>query len=308
MIRYNRLGYVALNVTDVDKSADFYRDVVGLQQVDGPDPICRYLRCGDKHHDIVLYPGNSPGLKRIGFEVESDEQMASLRRVLTPTAIGWRSLMPEECDKLAVTSGIRAWEPATGCAIDFYPSMAASHAERFEPTVTNIARLGHLVLRSPDFQRTLGFFQDLLNFKVSDFIDGRIAFMRCFPNPYHHSLGVGNGSGKKANLNHVNFMVTDVDDIGKAMWRLQKHGSTIVNGPGRHKPSGSMFLYFLDPDGITVEFSFGMEEFAEHEDARDPRVLPVEPESFDLWLGPVHEKKAAVGTIEDSRETAPADR
>ncbi len=38
-------------------------------------------------------------------------------------------------------------------------------------------------------------------------------------------------------------------------------------GPGRHPPSESVFLYFLDPDGLTLEYSFGMEEFPERESA-----------------------------------------
>ena len=36
--RYKKLGYVALNVTDMEKSAAFYRDMVGLDPSgDGPD-------------------------------------------------------------------------------------------------------------------------------------------------------------------------------------------------------------------------------------------------------------------------------
>ena len=57
---------------------------------------------------------------------------------------------------------------------------------------------------------------------------------------------------------------------------------TKVFGPGRHPPSDSVFFYFLDPDGITVEYSFGMEEFAEH-GARPPRYLEPAPESLDVW-------------------------
>ena len=61
-------------------------------------------------------------------------------------------------------------------------------------------------------------------------------------------------------LHHVNFMVTEINDIGRALHRLGAQGVPIVHGPGRHPTSGSIFLYFLDPDGITLEYSFGMEE------------------------------------------------
>lgn len=44
----------------------------------------------------------------------------------------------------------------------------------------------------------------------------------------------------------------------------------VVFGPGRRPASTSVFLYFLDPDGMTLEYSFGMEEFPQI-GARAPR-------------------------------------
>ena len=69
------------------------------------------------------------------------------------------------------------------------------------------------------------------------------------------------------------------------------------HGPGRHLPSGSMFLYYLDPDGLTIEYTFGMEEFPELE-PRQPRVLPPVPESNDIWASRLDPRKASVGAIE----------
>jgi 2,3-dihydroxy-p-cumate/2,3-dihydroxybenzoate 3,4-dioxygenase len=126
-------------------------------------------------------------------------------------------------------------------------------------------------------------------------VEDKITFMRAHPNPFHHSLGIS--KSVKTSLHHVNFMVTEVDDIGKAMWRFQKEGIPVVNGPGRHPPSGSMFYYFLDPDELTVEYSFGMEEFPE-EGARKHRVLTPVPESFDFWGAPTDPRKSAIGEIE----------
>ena len=56
-------------------------------------------------------------------------------------------------------------------------------------------------------------------------------------------------------------------------------------------------LYFLDPDGITVEYSYGMEEFPE-EEARDARMLPAKPESIDFWGAQPVKGFATVGAIE----------
>ena len=301
MIRYKRLGYLALNVSDLDRSTAYYRDTVGLQEIASDSDGIRFLRCSDKHHDLALHVGK-PGLKRIGFELEGAAQIEPLRLKLRDAGCAVVDIPVGDRQAMHTGAGIRTWEPVTGGAIDFFVDLAGADAPPFVPTVAKIQRLGHLVLRSADPAKSVRFFTETLNFKVSDSIDGAVTFMRCFPNPYHHSLGIGNGKGKSG-LHHFNFMVSDADDIGTSMWRLKKLDVPIVNGPGRHLPSGSMFLYYLDPDGLTVEYSFGMEEFDEHE-AREPRTLPPESKSFDIWEGPVDPRKAAVGEIEQTRPVA----
>jgi len=297
MIRFRRLGYLALNVRDLERSSKFYETTVGLQKVEGPDADVRYFRCSDKHHDLAFYRGE-PGLKRIGFELESAREFEPLRAALHAAGRPFTDIPQADCTAMATGPGVRTQEPVTGCTLDFYATMGPSSAPPYRTTVAHILRLGHLVLKSTDFDASVAYFTDVLNFKVSDSIDHRVTFLRCFPSPYHHSIGIGNttnGSG----LHHVALMVNDADDIGRSYWRLQRENVPIVHGPGRHLPSGSMFLYYLDPDGLTIEYTFGMEEFPEVE-PREPRLLPPVPESNDIWASRLDPRKAAVGTIEQA--------
>jgi 2,3-dihydroxy-p-cumate/2,3-dihydroxybenzoate 3,4-dioxygenase len=119
--------------------------------------------------------------------------------------------------------------------------------------------------------------------------------MRAHPNPLHHTLAIL--ASDKDKLHHVNFMTTDIDDIGSAYHRMHKAQVEIVFGPGRHLPSESIFLYFLDPDGMTIEYSFGMETFPE-EGAREPRMLEPTPDTLDTWGGLPAPAFAQVGAIE----------
>jgi 2,3-dihydroxy-p-cumate/2,3-dihydroxybenzoate 3,4-dioxygenase len=48
--------------------------------------------------------------------------------------------------------------------------------------------------------------------------------------------------------------------------------------------SGSVFQYFADPDGFTLEYTVGMEEFPEH-GPREPRMLDKTYRTTDLWEG-----------------------
>ena len=101
-------------------------------------------------------------------------------------------------------------------------------------------------------------------------------------------------------LHHVNFMVTEIDDVGRGINRLRRNDVPLAKGIGKHPVSGSVFLYYFDPDGLTLEYSFGMEQFAEV----DPRAAtrwPYVPESFDAWDAPKHPEYPRISGIEIPR-------
>lgn len=289
--RYRKLSYVALDVTDRARSAAFMQEMLGLQAAESASPDIALLRCDANHHSVALCQAASPGLRRVAFEMESETDLDKADAHLQGLGIATRWLPDEECAALGISRALRFTEPTAGLTLEFLSKMAPA---AFQPTVTQIARLGHVVFGSTQYPKTVQFFRNQLNFRVSDEVNGWVTFMRCFPNPYHHSLGVA--SAPQNRLHHVNFMVTDLDDVGRALNRFRKANVPIVYGPGRHPPSGSVFLYFLDPDGMTMEFSFGMEEFPEV-GPREPRVLPPALDSFDYWGGMPDPRFAQVGLI-----------
>lgn len=277
--RYHRLGYVALNVSDAARADDFYRNMIGLTPADRALNGEALYRCSDHHHDVVLHESDVPGLRRVAWEMETPADLDRLRNHFATLGIAAHDVPDEESAALGLGRAFRVTEPNSGATFEYFDRMSDA-ATPFPADVTRIARLGHVVLGVADHPGTERFFTEQLNYRVSDRIDGAVTFMRCFPNPLHHSLGLSRSNGN--HLHHVNFMVTDIDDIGRALWRARRMDVPVVFGPGRHPPSESIFLYFLEPDGMTLEFSFGMEEFPEH-DARDPRLLPFALESIDYW-------------------------
>ncbi len=292
--RYRRLGYVALNVSDLARAHDFHQAMVGLAPAgDGLDGE-RLYRCTDHHHDVILHQGATPGLRRVAWEMETADDLDRLHHHLGALGITTHAVAAEECAALGVGRAFRITEPHSGATFEYFDRMADA-AIPFAPTLTRIARLGHVVLGVAEHAAAERFFIEQLNYRVSDRIDGAVTFMRCFPNPLHHSFGLSKADAKR--LHHVNFMVTDIDDIGRAIYRAKKLDVPVVFGPGRHPPSESIFLYFLDPDGMTLEFSFGMEEFPER-DPREPRRLPMALESIDYWGAVPEARFGATGAIE----------
>ena len=297
MHRYSRLAYAALNVTDLKRSLHFYETLVGLQFAGEGSGGELYLRCGFDHHNLVLHRSPTPGLKRIGWEMQSEVDVDALAGTLREAGVKVTEVAEAESRELRQSRTLRFTCPHIGVTMEFFSRMQEFGGEPYQPTVALIQRLGHIVLLTPRFPEALEFCRTVLGFAVSDEIAGAVAFMRAHPNPYHHTLALGQASAPTGSFHHVNFMVTEVDDIGRAIWRFKKADVPVVHGPGRHPPSGSMFLYFLDPDGMTVEYSFGMEEFPEA-DARKPRMLVPGQPSFDFWGAVVDPRKGKVGAIE----------
>jgi 2,3-dihydroxy-p-cumate/2,3-dihydroxybenzoate 3,4-dioxygenase len=299
-LRYKKLGYVALNVTDVGRARTFYENQIGLQYSSTGELGEVFLRCSTDHHNMILYPAKEPGLKRIGVEMMDDDALENIGQHLTDHAQRVIDVDPAECKALHQGRSLRFAEPFTGTTYEFYSNMYEWIGSPYVPTVCKIQRIGHVVMKTAKFAEACEFYQKVLACRTSDKIGDLVCFMRLHPNPYHHGIGLANAPAPA--LHHVNFMVTEVDDIGKAIARFQKSQVAIVNGPGRHPASGSMFLYYLDPDGMTLEYSFGMEEFPE-EGARKPRIFEPIPESFDYWQSFSDRRKSTIGNIEPLADT-----
>ena len=289
MIRYRQLGYIALNVTDIERSHAFYGDELGLRlEGHGPEGEA-ILRAGPGQH-LILHRGKRAGLKRLGWQMESADQLEGVAEALA------RASNVVEVQSYGRPC-MRLVDRHAGAMMDFLAPQPEETAVISGP----IERLGHAVLCTPRHVESVRFLTTILNFHVSDEIENRITFLRCFPNPLHHSLGIA--SAARDMLHHLSFLTRSREDIAAMAVRLRKQGVPVVCGPGRHAPSGSEFVYFLDPDGLTIECSHGMERFSEAA-PRMPRVLPPVIESFDLQANRRDPRMHAVGEIEvQSRST-----
>jgi len=284
MLRYRQLACVNLGVTDVGRARDFYARLPGLQPAAaGADAGVRFY-VGNDSAVLELTESVRPALRRIGFEMENAEALDELRGVLSRNGLRWTE----------IGTGVRLIDPYTGAQVDFGMPAAAMP----QPVSGAIEGFGHVVLRTPDYPEAVAFWRDVLGFRLSDEIEGRVSLLRCFPNPLHHSLGIARGERRM--FHHLNFRVRDGTDLHAIAREFSTAGVRIASGPGVHAPSLSQFLYFYDPDGLTLELAITAERFEEGRE-RAPRVLPDRPESFAL--GGVRRDPAmyTVGEIESGQ-------
>jgi 2,3-dihydroxy-p-cumate/2,3-dihydroxybenzoate 3,4-dioxygenase len=304
--RYRKPGYVALNVTDIQRTSDFVYNIVGLEPAgEGPNGE-RLFRCGTDRHCVVLSQAEQAGFKRAGWELESENEVELAFGHFSD--LGYEPFWLEQSERVALNLSLspafRVRDPFSGAMFEYYSGMDQTIA-KFPARLAKIQRLGHFGLSVPDVLAGAKHYEKNFGFIVSDYVSSFAALMRAWPNPNHHSFALAKSTTGKPHFNHINFMVTDIDDIGQLQYRLNRHQVKIVFGMGRHPTSDSIFLYYLDPDKLTWEYSFGMEQFPE-EGARRPRAMSARPEDFDVW-GAMPEPEFSKNGVIEARETVAAE-
>ena len=111
-------------------------------------------------------------------------------------------------------------------------------------------RLGHLVIGTPAIGDTRDFLVQGLGLKVSDELDGIIAFLRCSPD--HHNVALVDSPVPL--LQHYSWECDDIDHVGHtASSLLRPDPSRHTWGLGRHFAGSNFYWYLRDPAGSYLE-------------------------------------------------------
>jgi catechol-2,3-dioxygenase len=121
-------------------------------------------------------------------------------------------------------------------------------------------KLGHIVLRVRDLERSKRFYTEVLGLRPTGEIPGVMAFFSTQNNPDSHDLalmrlgpGASDPRADAVGLYHFAYQVESEDALAKAYQTLREAGVTIV-GAGDHGVSKG--IYILDPDGIQIEITY----------------------------------------------------
>jgi catechol 2,3-dioxygenase-like lactoylglutathione lyase family enzyme len=91
------LNHIALRVSDVERSRDFYAEHLGLEVASEYLPSNAFLNCGENF--VALFRGGEPGLHHYCYTIEEYDQQeaaARLRAVdLEPSLQGGRIYFPD---------------------------------------------------------------------------------------------------------------------------------------------------------------------------------------------------------------------
>lgn len=122
-------------------------------------------------------------------------------------------------------------------------------------------RLGHLVIGTPDIRATRDLLVEGLGLKVSDELEGIIAFLRCSPD--HHNVALVDSPVPL--LQHYSWECDDIDHVGhSATALLRPDPSRHSWGLGRHFAGSNFYWYLRDPAGSFLELYSDLDQI--HDD------------------------------------------
>lgn len=138
----------------------------------------------------------------------------------------------------------------------------ANAAQRPARIPARVHRVGHVVLQSTSYRRTLDWYLETFGMIVSDFqfFPGQrdrgpaMSFIRCDRGTTpadHHTVALAIGPANR--YVHSAYQVSDLDALAAGGEYLRDRGYLHSWGIGRHIQGSQLFDYWRDPDGFLVE-------------------------------------------------------
>lgn len=268
------LRSVALDVPDLARAEAFYTEVWRLLVVARTDSAVYLRGSGTDHHLLSLHAADKLALRNVTLRARSADALAAVRAAAL-AAGGRLHAGPAAIAEPGGGQGLTLRDPQGRLlrVVHGDERHAALDGEPDRPI-----RLAHAVLNSPDVAACQTWLTQALGFTLAD--RTRImAFMNCDRD--HHTLALGDADNVA--LNHIAFLMPDVDAVMRGGGRMRDAGHAIEWGPGRHGPGNNAFNYFIGPFGEVIEYTAEVEQIDDSYAVGGPTDWTWPPGRVDQW-------------------------
>ncbi len=255
------LGYLGIGTAKADAWSDFATGWLGMQAVDRGGGM-RAFRMDDRKQRLFIDSAMPEGAKYFGWEVADAAALDALAARLEAAGVAVRaepaSLAGQRC-----VGGLISFSDPAGNRLEAFHGAARADAP-FRPGRsisgfrTGALGMGHAAMMVPDIDAALGFYRDLLGFRISDYIGGppRVYFMHV--NPRHHSLAMFEGD--RSAMHHLMIELYSFDDVGQGYDIALGAQDRIAVTLGRHPNDLITSFYMRTPSDILLEYGWGGRE------------------------------------------------
>ncbi|PWT77086.1 MAG: biphenyl 2,3-dioxygenase [Proteobacteria bacterium] len=249
------LGYVGLQVVDVDAWQEFAAGVLGMQTERVGDYLA--LRIDDRRHRILVQRASHESA-HFGWDVGDHQALTAAAEMLEGRGVKVHHCSREEIEWRGVADAIWLTDPLDNRIELFHGLAPAQGPFRPERPIsgfrTGALGLGHVVLTVPDMRSALAFYQDTLGFRLSDYAVQPFHAVFLHINARHHSLALLETG--QPGLHHIMTEVLSVDDVGRAYdaaLERERVGVTL----GRHTNDHMLSFYAWSPSRFLFEYGWG---------------------------------------------------
>lgn len=269
MIEIRGLGYIVAESTDIAAWRHYGEQVLGMMAHDAPNGGL-YLKMDERAARIHVVPGQRDGYLASGWELASEQAYQAAIVSLRQRDVSYQEADSATCALRHVQQLLSVTDPS-GNRHELYWGIKSDFSRFASPIgvagfITGEMGLGHTVLPAPDFDKTYAFLSDVLGFRLSDIYrmrftpdpnepEKRIYFLHC-ANGRHHSLGIFE-MPMPSGCVHAMVEVPSMDEVGRALDRVQQHGVKMSATLGRHCNDRMTSFYMKTPGGFDIEYGHG---------------------------------------------------
>jgi 2,3-dihydroxybiphenyl 1,2-dioxygenase len=257
-----KLGYVGLDVTDVDAWTDLLGRTLGIgvtTEKSGTDEVTLAELDMFKYR-LALYPAAHDRPRHVGWIVDTPAELDRLTGRLTDAGHTVEDGTPQEA-RLRGATRLRRFTDPVGYRVELAvgETKARTAVARPDGTQPGATGLGHFVLASPRLEELRELYENVLEFRLTDYRAPGLYFLRC--NPTHHSIALAHAD--TASLHHLEFEHGSIDDVGRSYDRAKANGAPISISLGRHMNDKALSFYVRNPSGFHLEIGCGGIEVGE---------------------------------------------
>jgi 2,3-dihydroxy-p-cumate/2,3-dihydroxybenzoate 3,4-dioxygenase len=271
----SNLRYVALAVPDFAAERAFVGTTWGLREI-AADGDTAYF-AAEASADAYVFRLRKADARRLDVISFAVRDAAAVDARAQRLEAGGTKLIstPHRLQGPGGGYGFRFFDP-DGRTVEISSSVSGRKARALAGGESIPGTLTHVVLHTPDVQRTAAFYQESLGLRVSDWLGNFMCFLRC--NAVHHCIAFIPGP---TSFNHAAFEMRGLDEMMRGVGRLLKERVQLGWGPGRHTAGNNAFAYFKTPGGNVLEYTAEVARI--EESSWKPTLYQPSPEIMDQW-------------------------
>lgn len=128
-----------------------------------------------------------------------------------------------------------------------------------------IAKLGHIAIVTPDMEKSLWFFKEVIGLEETETVNGTV-YLRAFGDFEHHTLSLT--AGEKGYVDHIGWKAKSPEDVEKFAHLLRENGTDVTwVEPGEEAGQGRAIRFRL-PSQHCFEIYYDMERPTAEENKR----------------------------------------